>query len=75
MDARGLKSGSHILKHCLESHKNEEDFGGITFSMRVLRFPRTAFERQIYESVMIQENRGHIIERVNTTDAVFPGLP
>ena len=27
--------------------------------MRVLRYTRTSFERQIYESVLIQENRSH----------------
>ena len=58
LDARSLNSGSHILKHYLESHEMEE-LDQIEFNMKVLRFPKTAFERQIYESVAIQENRLH----------------
>ena len=31
----------------------------IKFNMRVIRFHKTAFETQIHESVLIQENRSH----------------
>ena len=48
-----LHTDSHMLKHILDKHRdcklNEVEFG-----IRVLRFMRTSFERQIMESVLIQ---------------------
>ena len=37
----------------------DENMMKIKFSMKALKFHRTSFERQIYESVMIQRNRCH----------------
>ena len=55
MDVDSLSPGSHILKHCLEKHEgNIED---VEFRMKVLKYTKTSFERQILESVLIQENR------------------
>ena len=47
-----LHTDSHMLKHILDKHRdckmNEVEFG-----IRVLKFVRTSFERQIMESVLI----------------------
>ena len=56
-----LHTDSHMHKHILDKHRdcklNEVEFG-----IRVLRFMRTSFERQIMESVLIQhESKGHHI--------------
>ena len=42
----------------MESHEAEK-LEDIIFNIKVLRYAKTAFERQIYESVLIQENTGH----------------
>ena len=57
-DALNLNYKSHILKHYVDSHMGE-DWDNIRFNMKVVKFSRTSFERQIYESVLIQENRAH----------------
>ena len=60
-DALSLNPKSHILKHFVEIHMgdNLESLESLRFNMKVLRFSKTSFERQIYKSVLIQENRGH----------------
>ena len=52
-DARLLSAGSHMLKHFLDKHQEEapED---MVFRMKVLCFKRTAYERQVHESVLTQ---------------------
>ena len=47
-----------MLRHLLEVHgEEEEEWPSIKFGMRVIRSTRTAFERQIMESVEIQKAR------------------
>ena len=46
---------SHMLKHYFESHRNI-DRKEMKFSVKVLRTYRSAFERQIGESVIINFN-------------------
>ena len=46
----------HMLKHMLEVH-GEEEMEKVEFGARVLKFARSAFERQVMESVLIQEER------------------
>ena len=53
-DATQLKPSSHILKHFLESHENEK-LDEITFGMKIKCTAKSAFERQIMESVLIQQ--------------------
>ena len=53
-DATQLKPSSHILKHFLDSHENEK-LEEITFGMKIRYTARSAFERQIMESVLIQQ--------------------
>ena len=36
-----------------------EDWGNMKFYMKAVRFTKTTFERQVLESVVIHENRGH----------------
>ena len=60
-DAAQLKPSSHILKHYLESHEGEK-MENLRFGMRIKNTAKSAFERQISESVLIQlESKEHNI--------------
>ena len=59
-DFEDMKAESHMIKHYLENHEDEEMMS-MEFGMRIVRKPRTAFNRQIAESVMIQSNKNHNI--------------
>ena len=49
-----------MLKHIVDVHGGEH-LDKIDFRMKVLEFHKSAFERQISESVRIQNNRAHNI--------------
>ena len=53
-----LNTNSYMLKHWLDSHDEEEMLEG-DFRIKVLKFTQTSFERQILESVLLQENVKH----------------
>ena len=56
-----MKLDSHILKHYVDKHENE-NMKDLKFGMRVVKEARSAFERQISESVHIQnQKRKHYI--------------
>ena len=55
-DARDLKTTSHNLKHILEKHPGSGP-DEVRFDMKVLRTHQSPFERQIYESAVIQTMR------------------
>ena len=55
-----LSEESHMLKHIASSH-SEEKIENIKFGFKVIKFTQSALERQVLESVQIQEER-----RVNT---------
>ena len=55
-----LHTSSHMLKHILEEH-GEDEIDNVEFGAKVIRYTRNAFERQVIESVIIQEERGHHI--------------
>ena len=57
-DYENLSTKSHMLKHAVETHPHE-DPKQIQFGMKVVRFTKSSFERQILESVEIQSNRQH----------------
>ena len=60
-DRKNLDLGSHMLKHALEHHR-EEDPNEVKFHMKVLSYHKSSFERQINEAVKIQYNReNHIL--------------
>ena len=59
-DARLLSTGSHMLKHYLDKHQEDRPEDMI-FRMKVLSFKRSAYERQVHESVLIQQNRKHML--------------
>ena len=44
-----------------QHEEEEEDWDNIKFGMRIIKTTRTAFERQILESVEIQKARQHHI--------------
>ena len=61
-DVTGCKTSSHMLRHLLTVHEEEEDeWENIKFGMKILKTTKTAFERQILESVLIQKARAHNI--------------
>ena len=62
-DIGGCKTSSHMLRHLLMVHEEEEEnWNEIRFGMKILKSTRSAFNRQIAESVMIQQKRkGNII--------------
>jgi hypothetical protein len=57
-DIEALKTSSHMLRHLLDRHENDS-WKEVEFGAKVLRFTRSSFERQLLESVLIQENRDH----------------
>ena len=57
-DLTSLSNKSHMLKHILTEHQ-EENIKDVKFGIKILRTCRTSFERQIFESVAIQEARKH----------------
>ena len=59
-DVDQLKTSSHMLRHMLEMHPGEERYQ-VEFGIKVLRFTRSSFERQVLESVIIQGKRDHHI--------------
>ena len=54
-DLNELKADSHMLKHYFEQHA-EEEVTSMRFGARVVKAARTAFNKQVCESVHIQEN-------------------
>ena len=58
---RKLEEDSHLLKHVVNYHQGVP-MDKIIFGMRVVQYTRTALERQVLESVLIQEEgKRHII--------------
>ena len=51
-----LQEDSHLLKHIANNHRGE-DIDNIKFGMRIYKQTRTALERQVTESVRIQEEQ------------------
>jgi hypothetical protein len=61
-DIAACKTSSHMLRHLLDVHEEEEEgWKDINFGMRIIKNTRSAFERQILESVVIQKSRSHHI--------------
>ena len=57
-DVIGCKTSSHMLRHLLTVHEEEEEeWDKIKFGMKILKTTKTAFERQI----LIQKARAHNI--------------
>ena len=61
-DMAQLKTSSHMLKHALTTNQ-EQEMSEVQFGIRIIRSCQSSFERQIYESVIIQQERKyhHII--------------
>ena len=55
-DLEKLQEDSHLLKHIASKHRGEE-LENIKFGMRIIKHARTALERQVTESVKIQEEQ------------------
>ena len=57
-DIAACKTSSHMLRHLLDVHEEEEEeWHKIRFGMKIVRSIRSAFERHILESVIIQKKR------------------
>ena len=62
MDIGACKTISHMLRHLLDQHEEEEEnWDNVRFGMRIIKSTRSAFECQILESVTIQKFRNHHI--------------
>ena len=60
-DCQEMKKESHMIKHYFEKHADEE-LESMEFGMKILKTHRSAFNRQISESVLIQtHNKNHVI--------------
>jgi hypothetical protein len=59
-DFENLSTKSHLLKHAVDQHQTVE-LCTLKFGIKVLKYARSAFERQIFESVSIEENRHHFL--------------
>jgi hypothetical protein len=59
-DMEQLKPSSHFLRHALDQHEGEK-LSDVRFGMEIIKNTRTSFERQILESVCIQQNTHHHI--------------
>ena len=59
-DLTEMKPQSHMLKHYFEQH-SEEKLEEMEFGGRIVRQCRSAFNRQIGESVEIQNNKNHFL--------------
>ena len=57
-DARLLSTSSHMLKHFILKHQDDRPEEMI-FRMKVICFKKSAYERQVHESILIQQNRHH----------------
>ena len=57
-DRDGLKTDSPMIKHYFDQHSDEE-LSEMKFGARIIKQARTAFNRQIGESVAIQSNKNH----------------
>lgn len=57
-DYENLSTKSHMLKHAVEMHSGE-GLDNIRFGIKIIKTAKSSFERQIFESVEIQENRHH----------------
>ena len=55
---KNLSTNSYMLKHGIDCHEETATEVG-RFHIKVLMFARSSFDRQIQESVFLQENRHH----------------
>ena len=55
-DLAQLNPRSHMLKHCISKHPGQ-DMSKVKFGMKVVKYCKTSFDRQIQESVLIQKER------------------
>ena len=56
VDLERLEEDSHMLKHISSVHRDKK-LCEVEFGMKVVKFTRSALERQVLESVKIQEER------------------
>ena len=71
-----LSSDSHMLKHMVDKHQGE-DLSSVKWGMFIIKFLRTAFERQILEAVTIQqesENHDILNSRSEWNQVALPRL-
>ena len=57
-DYQNLSTKSHMLKHKVDKHP-EEDLENIKFGITIIKSAKSSFNRQIYESVLIQTSKTH----------------
>ena len=55
---QSLSTSSYMLKHFIDKHEGEK-LDEKRFGIKIVRNTKTSFERQILESVILQENKKH----------------
>ena len=55
-DKEQLKPGSHLLKHLLDVHEDEQH-DEVKFGLKIIQHTKSSFDRQVLESVIIQQER------------------
>ena len=55
---QSLSTNSYMLKHWIDKHEGE-DLKENRFGIKVIKYTRSSFERQVLESVILQENKKH----------------
>jgi hypothetical protein len=68
-DMENLSVRSHLLKHAVDMHEGES-LKVIDFRMRVIKFHRSSFRRQVSEAVSIQS-----IARLSSTGVLSQDWP
>ena len=59
-DMARMGSESHMLKHLVSNHENE-DFSQVRFGMKAVQYCSTSFSRQIKEVTILKEKSRHDI--------------
>ena len=69
LNCGSLNTNSYMLKHWVDIHDEEEMKEGV-FRIKVLKYTKSSFERQVLESVLLHENLEHNLlnSKVNTID-------
>ena len=59
-DMEQLKPSSHLLKHIIDKHENDNP-SEIKFELKIIKYTKSSWNRQILESVIIQQERKHYL--------------
>ena len=72
-DREKWKISSHMLKHIVEHHKGEDE-SKVEFRMKILKTHKSAFERQVFEGIRIQDERKKLNSKSEFNRCALPRL-